>query len=75
MTQAPTVQAPTGTILFEFRRLGNAVKASAIQVETNTEVCVMGPAGASHHALKAAALRKLIYVLARRDGEQRARSA
>ncbi len=60
-------QPPPGTILFEFRQVGNAVKVSAIQAETNTEVCVMGPVGASQHALKTAALRKLIYVLARQS--------
>jgi hypothetical protein len=58
---------PVGEVLFEFRRLGNVVKVSAIHVETNTEVSLMGPPGAGEHGLKMAAARKLAYVLAKRD--------
>ncbi|HIJ63996.1 MAG TPA: hypothetical protein HPQ04_14990 [Rhodospirillaceae bacterium] len=52
-------------VLFELRRVGNVVKASAIHVSTNIEVSIVGPANASQYALKMAALRKLRYVLKR----------
>lgn len=55
-----------GEVLFEFRRVGNAVKVSAIHVATETEVVLVGPAGAGDHGLKMAAIRKLIYVLGKR---------
>ena len=67
MTKTSAAQAPPGTILFEFRQIGNAVKVTAMHVETDTEVCVQGPPSAGQHALRAAALRKLAYVLARRE--------
>ncbi len=58
-----------GDVIFEFRRIGNAVKVSAVHVASNTEISLMGAANASEAALKAAALQKLRYVLARRtDG-------
>lgn len=56
---------PLGEVLFEFRQIGNAVKVSAVHVATNTEVSIVGPAGAGEQALKQSALRKLQYVLAR----------
>jgi len=55
-----------GEILFEFVRAGDVVKASAIHVETDTEVCLVGPQGAGRYALQVAALRKLAYVLGKR---------
>ena len=54
-----------GEVLFEFRQIGNSVKVSAVHVATNTEISIVGAAGAGEHALKAAALRKLRYVLAK----------
>jgi hypothetical protein len=56
-----------GEVLFEFRQIGQAVKVSAIHVETDTEVSIVGPAAAGEHGLKTAAIRKLVYVLSRRD--------
>ena len=53
-------------ILYELRQVGNVVKVTAIDVATNTEVSTMGPVAAGEHGLKAAALRKLDYVLAQR---------
>ena len=58
---------PPGEVLFELRRMGNFVKVSAVHVDTNTEVSLMGPPGAGEHGLKMAAARKLAYVLAKRD--------
>jgi hypothetical protein len=60
--------AELGEILFEFRQVGNVVKVSAIHVDTDTEVCLVGPPAAGEHGLKMAAIRKLIYVLGRREG-------
>jgi hypothetical protein len=57
-----------GEVLFEFRRVGNVVKVSAIDPNTNTEVSIVGAPAAGEHALKMAALRKLQYVLSR-DGK------
>ena len=52
-----------GEVLFEVRQVGNAVKVSAIDPETNTEVCVVGPVNASPYTLKMNAVRKLRMVL------------
>ena len=50
-------------VLFEFRRVGRVVKVSALDVTTNTEVCIVGAANAGEYALKMAVLRRLRYVL------------
>ncbi|CAA7613274.1 MULTISPECIES: DUF6898 family protein [Magnetospirillum] len=50
-------------VLFEFRRVGNAVKVSAVDVETAVEVSIVGDARSTQAQLKAVALRKLQYVL------------
>jgi hypothetical protein len=61
-------------VIFELRRVGNAVKVSAVDTETMTEVSVMGPATAAEATLRQAALRKLEFVLARRaKGDKPAR--
>jgi hypothetical protein len=62
-------QPQLGEVLFEFRQIGNTVKVSAIDPASNTEVSIMGPASAGEHNLKMIALRKLHYVMARRDAE------
>ncbi len=54
-------------VLFEIIALGNAVKVSAIDPSTNTEVSVVGPINASPYSLKMNALRKLKAKL-RKDG-------
>lgn len=56
-----------GEVLFEFRQIGNVVKVSAIHVDTNTEVCLVGAPAVGEYALKKAAIRKLVYVLGKRD--------
>ncbi len=60
--------APLGEVLFEFRRIGNAVKVSAIHVDSDTEVCLVGSPAAGEHALKQAAINKLVYVLVKGRG-------
>jgi hypothetical protein len=46
-------------VYFEFVTLGNAVKVTAIDSVTATEVSVMGPANAAKSDLERLALRKL----------------
>jgi hypothetical protein len=57
-----------GEVIFEFRRIGAAVKVSAVHVASDTEICLVAPSNAGPEALKMAALNKLAYVLARRRG-------
>ncbi|MFI4976294.1 MAG: DUF6898 family protein [Caulobacterales bacterium] len=59
---------PPGEILFEFRRIGQAVKVSALHVDTDTEICLVAAAATGEHGLKAAAIRKLAYVLSKQMG-------
>jgi hypothetical protein len=59
---------PLGEVLFEFRRVGNVVKVTAIHVETDTEICLVGAPAAGEHGLKMAAINKLKYVLGKRQG-------
>lgn len=56
-------------VIFEFYRVGNSVKVSAVDTETLTEVSVVGPATASETTLRRNALRKLEFVLAKRAGQ------
>ena len=46
-------------IYFEFVKIGNAVKITAIDSATAIEVSVMGPANAAQSDLERVALRKL----------------
>jgi hypothetical protein len=50
-------------VLFEFHRIGNAVRVAALDPATNTEVSLLGPPGCGEAALKRVALGKLAYVL------------
>ena len=52
-------------MIFEFRHVGAAVKVSAIDVASGTEVSIVGDPSVGETALKRVALRKLEYVLAR----------
>ena len=56
-------------VLFEFSRVGNVMRVSAVHVATNTEVVIAGPLNAPQAALRNTALQKLRYVLAKRKGE------
>ena len=60
--------AARGEVLVEFVALGNTVKVTAIETASGTEASIIGPAGAPQATLKAAALRKLDYVLKKRSG-------
>jgi hypothetical protein len=57
-----------GEVLFEFRQMGAALKVTAIHVDTGTEVVLLGAPNVGDHALKMAAIRKLVYVLNKREG-------
>jgi hypothetical protein len=52
-------------VIFEFRHVGAAVKVSAIDVASGTEVSIVGDPSVGETAMKRVALRKLEYVLAR----------
>lgn len=54
-------------VFFEFRRVGNYVRVSAIDSVTGTEVTIVGDAKAGQIQLKQTALRKLEYVLAKKQ--------
>ena len=54
---------PGREILFEFRRIGNSVKVTALDAASNTEVSITGPATASRQQLEKAALAKLLHML------------
>jgi len=53
-------------VIFEFHRIGNAVKVSAVEVGSGVEVSIVGDPAVGETALKRLALRKLEYVLAKR---------
>ena len=54
-------------IIFEFVQHGSSVKVTAMDPETLVEVSIVGPASAGQAVLKANALAKLKYVLAKRQ--------
>ncbi|MBI5163297.1 MAG: hypothetical protein HY985_05270 [Magnetospirillum sp.] len=58
--------APRREVLFEMKVIGRFIKVSAMDAETLTEVSIVGNPGAGEAYLKAAALRKLEYVLSKR---------
>lgn len=58
-------------VLFEFNRIGNAVRVSAIDPRRNLEVTTVAAPGTSEAVMKRVALRKLRYVIAKRAGAAR----
>ena len=50
-------------VLFEIRRVGNALQVNAIDPVTRVEVSVTGDARAGPEAIKRVAMRKLAYVI------------
>lgn len=52
-------QRQAGEVLFEITYQGNVARCSAIDVATNTEVHIVGPASYSRFTLQQNALRKL----------------
>ena len=51
--------------LIEFRQIGGSVKVSAIDPVSRTEVSIVGPSTASQAQLKAGAIAKLEFMLAK----------
>ncbi len=62
-------------VIVEFQRVGNAVKVSAFDPATLTEVSIVGAPGLSEAALTAAVMRKLEYVLSRNKNAEPDRRA
>src|SRR5262249_21744257 len=56
-------------VIFEFRKVGGSVKVSSIEVATQVGIAVVMPAGASEAAMRAQAVRRLAFVLERRQRE------
>lgn len=53
-------------VLFEFVRVGNAIKVTAIDAATGIEASIVGASGMGEEILKRNALRRLDYVLRKR---------
>ena len=60
--------AENGDIIIEYRQLGNSVRVSAMDTKTLTEVTIVGPADAGEETLKRNVLKKLEYVMAKKQG-------
>lgn len=58
--------APEREIIFEFLRIGAALKVTAVDVTSGIEVAMIGDPAASDATLKRLAARKLDFVLNRR---------
>ncbi|OFX12979.1 MAG: hypothetical protein A2516_04525 [Alphaproteobacteria bacterium RIFOXYD12_FULL_60_8] len=57
-------------ILYEMIPMGNMIKVTAIDSRTGVEISIGGPITSSHYSLKAAARRRLEFVLAKKQKEQ-----
>ena len=66
-------EAYLNEVLFELHQIGNAVRVSAIDPRPNTEVVVVGSPHMSPYSLKINAIRKLKYVLAKKQAEKRSK--
>jgi len=53
-------------VLFEFRRVGKAVRVVALDPISKTEVTMVAPKEASREEMKRTAARKLAYVIAKK---------
>lgn len=53
-------------MIFEFVRVGGAVKVTAVDATSGVEISIVGDPAAGEPALKRLALQKLTYVLERR---------
>jgi hypothetical protein len=60
-------------VLLEFQRIGNYMKAIAIDARTGTEVSVAGPATGSRELLTRTVVNKLRFVL-KREAEKKGKS-
>jgi hypothetical protein len=54
-------------VLYEIQWLGNSARVSAIDPKTGIEATIVAPATASEYDMKAAARRKLVYLLTKRE--------
>ena len=52
-------------VIFEFTRVGTALKVTAVDAASGIEASIIGDPAAGERALKRLALRKLEYVLAK----------
>lgn len=66
----PEDEACLNEVLFEYYSVGNAVRVCAIDPITNTEAVVVGSPHMSHFSLKMNAMRKLKYILAKKQAER-----
>ncbi len=57
-------------VLFEYMRVGNNVKVTAIESSTKVEVSVIVPASLSEEQMQIQALQKLRYVLRKKAAEE-----
>ena len=57
--------------IIEFINIGRQVKVSAVDPDTGVEVSIVGPADAGHELLTRNAIRKLEYVLSKRESGRR----
>ena len=55
-------------VIFEFVRVGSAVKVTAVDAATGIEATIVGDPAAGETALKQLALQKLEYVRAKQSG-------
>jgi hypothetical protein len=62
-------QKSTAEAIIEFRRIGNAVKVSAIDTISHVEVSIIAPASSTEQQMTENVMRKLQYVLARQKPE------
>ncbi len=56
-----------GEFIIEFIQMGKSIKATAFDPVTLTEASIIGPTNATHDQLSELAVRKLLYVMGRRD--------
>jgi hypothetical protein len=56
--------------LLEFRRIANTVKVTAVDPVSGTEVSIVGPANAGREYLSRTAVRKLQYVMAKKQDKK-----
>lgn len=56
-----------GEYIIEITAMGNSVKATAIDPHSMTEATIIGPASATQQQLSELAVRKLLYILGKRE--------
>ncbi len=59
-------QKSAAEAIIEFRRIGNAVKVSAVDTVSHVEVSIIAPASSTEQQMTDAVMRKLRYMLGRR---------